>query len=110
MGIYTAIIAGILGSSIGGSKYSITVPPGAMTVVVLSTLNKYGIEGLLLAGFLAGIIQVLFGLIKIGKFVKFIPLPVIIGFTAGIGAINPIITGRGMNFTNFPIFISPNKT
>ena len=87
MGIYTAIIAGILGSSIGGSKYSITGPTGAMTVVVLSTLNKYGIEGLLLAGFLAGIIQVLFGLIKIGKFVKFIPLPVIIGFTAGIGAI-----------------------
>src|SRR3989338_7740818 len=58
MGIYTAIIAGILGSAIGGSKYSITGPTGAMAVIILSTVNKYGIEGLLVAGFLAGLIQI----------------------------------------------------
>ncbi len=87
MGLYTAVIAGILVSATGGSRYSITGPTGAMTVIILSTLNSYGIEGLLLAGFLAGIFQILFGLFKLGKVVKYIPLPVISGFTSGIGAI-----------------------
>lgn len=87
MGIYTAIIAGILGSSIGGSRFSITGPTGAMAVIILSTVNKYGVEGLLVAGFLAGLIQIILGLIKIGRFVKFIPFPIISGFTAGIGVI-----------------------
>ena len=87
MGLYTAVIAGILVSTTGGSKYSITGPTGAMTVIILSTLNSYGLEGLLLAGFLAGIFQILFGLFKLGKVVKYIPLPVISGFTSGIGAI-----------------------
>lgn len=87
MGLYTAIIAGILASLFGGSKYSITGPTGAMTVVILSTLNRYGLEGLLLAGFLAGVIQMMFGLIKLGKLIKFIPLPIVSGFTAGIGVI-----------------------
>ncbi|MBN2880662.1 SulP family inorganic anion transporter [Candidatus Woesearchaeota archaeon] len=84
-GIYTAIIAGILGSLFGGSKFSITGPTGAMTVVILATLNKFGFEGLLIVGILAGLIQIFLGIIKVGKFVKFMPLPVISGFTAGIG-------------------------
>jgi len=87
MGLYTAVIAGMLVSATGGSKYSITGPTGAMTVIILSTLNSHGLEGLLLAGFLAGIFQILFGLFKLGKVVKYIPLPVISGFTSGIGAI-----------------------
>ncbi|MBI2572924.1 SulP family inorganic anion transporter [Candidatus Woesearchaeota archaeon] len=87
MGLYTAIIAGILGSAFGGSVYSITGPTGAMTVVILSAVHKFGIEGLLLAGFLAGVFQLLFGFAKLGRFVKFIPMPVVTGFTAGIGAI-----------------------
>lgn len=87
MGLYTAIIAGILGSAFGGSKFSITGPTGAMSVIILSTVNKFGLEGLLLAGLLAGIFQILFGIIRLGKSVKYIPLPVITGFTAGIGAI-----------------------
>ncbi|PIN80651.1 sodium-independent anion transporter [Candidatus Woesearchaeota archaeon CG10_big_fil_rev_8_21_14_0_10_32_9] len=96
LGVYTAIIAGILGSSLGGSKFSITGPTGAMTVIVLSTVNKYGLEGLMLAGVLAGIIQITLGLIKLGKLVKFIPLPIVSGFTAGIGAI--IFIGQIPNF------------
>ncbi len=95
MGLYTAIIAGVLGSALGGSKFSITGPTGAMTVIILSTVNKYGIEGLLLAGFLAGILQLFFGIIKLGKVVKYIPLPVISGFTAGIGVI--IFSGQIAN-------------
>ncbi len=87
MGLYTAIIAGLLGSLFGGSTYSITGPTGAMTVIILSAVSKFGIEGLLLAGFMAGIIQLFFSFIKLGRFVKFIPLPVVSGFTAGIGAI-----------------------
>ena len=95
MGLYTAVIAGILGSTFGGSKFSITGPTGAMTVIILATVNKYGIEGLLLTGFLAGILQILFGLLKLGRVVKYIPFPIISGFTAGIGVI--IFTGQIAN-------------
>lgn len=87
MGLYTAVIAGILVSVTGGSRYSITGPTGAMTVIILSTLHSFGLEGLLMAGFLAGAFQILFGILKLGKVVKYIPLPVISGFTSGIGAI-----------------------
>ncbi|WP_256623762.1 SulP family inorganic anion transporter [Methanolobus chelungpuianus] len=87
LGLYTAVIAGILASSVGGSRYSITGPTGAMTVIILSTVHSFGLEGLLLAGFLAGVFQLLFGLLRLGKVVKYIPLPVISGFTSGIGAI-----------------------
>ncbi|ETA68029.1 sulfate permease-like transporter, MFS superfamily [Methanolobus tindarius DSM 2278] len=87
MGLYTAVIAGILVASTGGSRYSISGPTGAMTVIILSTLHSFELEGLLLAGFLAGAFQILFGILKLGKVVKYIPLPVISGFTSGIGAI-----------------------
>jgi SulP family sulfate permease len=87
LGLYTAVIAGMLASSVGGSRYSITGPTGAMTVIILSTVHSFGLEGLLLAGFLAGVFQILFGLLRLGKVVKYIPLPVISGFTSGIGAI-----------------------
>lgn len=96
MGLYTAIIAGILCSLFGGSRFSITGPTGAMTVIILSTIHKFGIEGLLLAGFLAGLIQLVFGLVGVGKFVKFIPLPIVSGFTAGIGVL--IFLGQIPNF------------
>jgi SulP family sulfate permease len=95
MGLTTAIIAGFLGSAFGGSRFSITGPTGAMTVVILSTLHKFGMEGLLLAGFLAGLIQLILGLVKIGKYIKFIPLPIISGFTSGIGIL--IFTGQISN-------------
>lgn len=103
MGLYTAIIAGLLGSLFGGSIYSITGPTGAMTVIILSTVAKFGIEGLFVAGLLAGLIQIGFGLIKLGRFVKFIPLPVISGFTAGIGAIifiGQIANSLGLSITS----------
>ena len=87
MGLYTAVIAGMLGAAAGGSRYSISGPTGAMTVIILSTLHSFELEGLLLAGFLAGAFQILFGILKLGKVVKYIPLPVISGFTSGIGAI-----------------------
>lgn len=87
MGLYTAIVAGILGSLFGGSIFSVTGPTGAMVVLILSTVTKFGIEGLLIAGFLAGLFQIGFGLLRVGKVVKYLPMPLISGFTAGIGAI-----------------------
>lgn len=95
MGLYTAIIAGVLVSSFGGSRYSISGPTGAMTVIILSTVNTHGVEGLLLAGLLAGIFQILFGIMNLGKVVKYIPLPVISGFTSGIGVL--ILIGQLSN-------------
>ena len=87
MGLYTAVIAGILASLFGGSTFSITGPTGAMVVLILSTVTKFGIEGLLLAGLLAGLFQIAFGLLRVGKVVKYLPMPLISGFTGGIGAI-----------------------
>lgn len=101
MGIYTAIIAGVLGSLFGGSKFSITGPTGAMTVIILSTVHSFGLEGLLLAGFLAGVMQIIFGTVRLGMIVKFIPLPIISGFTAGIGVI--IFVGQIANFLGIKV-------
>lgn len=85
MGLYTAIIGGILASSISGSKFSITGPTGAMAVIIFTVVEKHGIEGLILAGFLAGLMQLIMGFLKLGKAVSYIPLPVVSGFTSGIG-------------------------
>lgn len=87
LGFYTAIIAGILTPLLGGSSYSISGPTGAMAVIILSIVNQYGIEGLLLAGFVSGLLQLFFGFMNLGKVIKYIPLPVVSGFTAGIGAV-----------------------
>ncbi|WNY23519.1 C4-dicarboxylic acid transporter DauA [Methanimicrococcus hongohii] len=84
-GIYTAVIAGFLASLFGGSKYSITGPTGAMSVVVLTAISQYGLEGLFLATVLAGLIQIILGILKVGKIIKFIPLPLVSGFTGGLG-------------------------
>ncbi len=87
IGIYTAILAGILSSFFGGSKFIITAPTSMLIVIILSTKNSLGFEGLLLAGFFAGIILILFGLFKLGKTFKYIPLPIVSGFTCGMGII-----------------------
>ena len=105
MGMYTAVVAGILGAVFGGSRFSITGPTGAMTVIILATVNKHGLEGLFLAGLLAGLMQIGFGLLKIGRIVKYIPLPVVTGFTAGIGAI--IFIGQLANA--FGVTIPPEE-
>ena len=85
VGIYTAVVAGFLASLFGGSKFSITGPTGSMAIVVLSAVSMYGMEGLFLATVLAGIIQIAMGLLKVGKIIKFMPLPLISGFNTGLG-------------------------
>lgn len=83
-GIYTAFIAGVLISLLGGSKYQIGGPTGAFVPILLGIVLMYGYENLLVAGLLAGIMLVLMGVFKLGGFIQFIPRPVTVGFTAGI--------------------------
>jgi SulP family sulfate permease len=95
-GIYTTIVAGILISLFGGSKFQIGGPTGAFIPILFAIVIQYGYENLLIAGFLAGIILVLLGLFKLGALIKFIPRPVTIGFTSGIAVI--IFSGQIANF------------
>ena len=95
-GLYTAIVAGIIAAVFGGSPVQITGPTGAMAVILVGIVAKYGIEKVWIAGVMAGIIQVALGVAKLGRLVKFIPYPVTAGFTNGIAVI--IFCGQLNNF------------
>ena len=86
-GLYTAIIAGFLISALGGSRVQIGGPTGAFVVIVYGIVAKYGYDGLVLCTILAGIILIVMGLTRMGALIKFIPYPVITGFTSGIAVI-----------------------
>jgi len=86
-GLYTAIVAGFLISALGGSRVQIGGPTGAFVVIVSGVVAQYGVDGLLLATLMAGVILVAFGLLRLGGAIKFIPYPVTIGFTTGIAVI-----------------------
>jgi SulP family sulfate permease len=86
-GIITAIIAGFIISCLGGSRVQIGGPTGAFIVIVLSITAKYGYQGLLIATFMAGIILILMGLLRLGSLLKYIPQTLITGFTSGIAVI-----------------------
>jgi len=83
-GIITAIVAGFIISFLGGSKVQIGGPTGAFIVIIYGIIQEYGIEGLMVATMMAGIILALLGIFKLGTIIKFIPYPIIIGFTSGI--------------------------
>lgn len=86
-GLITAIVGGFFVSMLGGSRVQIGGPTGAFVVIVLNILNKYGLEGLVAATFMAGVILILLGIFKLGDMVKFIPYPITTGFTSGIAII-----------------------
>ncbi|NBB97971.1 MAG: STAS domain-containing protein [Alphaproteobacteria bacterium] len=86
-GLYTAIVGGFLVSLLGGSRYQIGGPAGAFIVLVAGTVMQIGVEGLILATFLSGIMLMLVGLLRLGDYIKFIPFPVTVGFTSGIAVI-----------------------
>ena len=83
-GIITAIIAGLLISVFGGSKVQIGGPTGAFIVIVFGIIADYGIGGLTIATFMAGIFLILMGVLRVGTIIKYIPYPIIVGFTSGI--------------------------
>ena len=86
-GLITAVIAGFLISALGGSRVQIGGPTGAFVVVIFNVIAKHGYDGLLVATLLAGLILIGAGLIRLGQMIKFIPHPVVTGFTAGIAVI-----------------------
>jgi sulfate permease, SulP family len=86
-GLYTAIVGGFLISLLGGSRFQIGGPAGAFIVLVAASVERHGVDGLLLAVIMAGIFLVAAGYLRLGTYIKFIPYPVTVGFTAGIAVI-----------------------
>ena len=83
-GIITAIVAGFIISLLGGSKVQIGGPTGAFIVIIYGIIQEYGISGLTVATLMAGVLLILLGVFKLGAVIKFIPYPIIVGFTSGI--------------------------
>ena len=86
-GLYTAIVGGILVSLLGGSRFQIGGPAGAFIVLVAGTVQTHGLDGLIIATILSGLMLLAIGALKLGTYIKFIPYPVTVGFTAGIAVI-----------------------
>lgn len=86
-GLYTSIIAGVIMGALSGSKFQISGPTGAFIVILLGVVNQFGLDGLMTAGFMAGVLLLAMGLTGLGSVIKYIPYPVTVGFTAGIGTI-----------------------
>ena len=99
-GIYTSIVAGLVVSVFGGSRIQIAGPTGAFIVILAGVVARHGVDGLLIATMLAGFILLAMGLARFGRAIRFIPDPVITGFTAGIGVI--IWVGQWRDFFGLP--------
>src|SRR5579859_3839559 len=99
-GLYTAIVAGAAVSLFGGSRIQIAGPTGAFVVILAGITAQFGIGGMMLASLMAGVILILLGAARMGAVIRFIPDPVIAGFTAGIGVI--IWVGQWKDFFGLP--------
>ena len=86
-GLIASIIGGFIVSALGGSRFQIGGPAGAFIVLVAATVAQHGVDGLILATFLSGLMLLAIGLLRLGTFIKYIPYPVTVGFTAGIAVI-----------------------
>lgn len=86
-GIITAIVAGFIIAFLGGSRVQIGGPTGAFIIIIAGVVANYGMKGLIIATFLAGIIQIIMGFLKLGDVIKFMPYPVVVGFTSGIAVV-----------------------
>jgi SulP family sulfate permease len=109
-GLYTAIVGGFLVSALGGSRFQIGGPAGAFIVVVAAIVERHGYDGLVLATIVAGAIMITVGLLRFGTYIKYIPYPVTVGFTAGIALV--ILTSQlkelfGLTLTSEPASFLP---
>src|SRR3990172_6451753 len=86
-GLVTAILAGLIMGALGGAPYQISGPTGAMSAVLIVLVARYGLEGIWMAGLLSGTLLLIIGIMRLGRFIAFIPAPVISGFTSGIALI-----------------------
>lgn len=104
-GLITAIVAGLIISLLGGSRVQIGGPTGAFIVIVYGVLQNYGIDGLIISTILAGVIMIAFGLLRLGSLLKFIPHPLIVGFTSGIALVifsTQVKDALGLHFDKLP--------
>ena len=104
-GLITAIIAGFIISLLGGSRVQIGGPTGAFIVIVFGIVSQYGMDGLIISTILAGIMLIIFGLLRLGSLLKFIPHPLIVGFTSGIALVifsTQIKDALGLQIDNTP--------
>ena len=104
-GIITAIVAGFVISALGGSKVQIGGPTGAFIIIIYGSIQQYGLEGLTIATIMAGVFLILFGLLHLGTIIKYIPYPIVVGFTSGIAV--TIFTTQvkdlfGLSISNLP--------
>lgn len=105
-GIYTSIIAGIAVALLGGSRIQVAGPTGAFVVILANVTAHYGVSGLQIATLMAGVILIIMGFLRLGQVIKFIPDPVIVGFTAGIGVI--IFVGEWKDFFGLDLSLPLN--
>jgi SulP family sulfate permease len=104
-GIFTAIIAGFLVAALGGSRVQIGGPAGAFIVIIYGIIEKYGLANLLISTMLAGVLLMAMGLFKMGNLIRFIPVPIVIGFTNGIAvliALSQMKDFFGINIQKMP--------
>jgi len=104
-GLVTAIIAGLIISGLGGSRVQIGGPTGAFVVIVYSVIQKFGMDGLLIATIMGGVILVIMGVFHFGSIIKFIPYPVVVGFTSGIAVI--IFSSQVRDFFGLTMYTVP---
>jgi SulP family sulfate permease len=104
-GIYSSIISSIIIGLLGGSRVQITGPTGAFIIIIQTTISKYGLEGLMITTVLAGLILIIMGILKLGKLIKYIPTPIVTGFTGGIAITIFTLEIKGflgLTLTNLP--------
>ena len=104
-GLVTAVVAGFFISFLGGTRVQIGGPTGAFVVVIFDVIARYGFDGLIVASVMAGILLIVAGYARLGKLIKYIPYPVITGFTTGIAVIiasSQVKDFLGLNFTDVP--------
>lgn len=100
-GLVTAVVAGLLISALGGSRVQIGGPTGAFVIIVYGIVQKYGVDGLIVATIMAGVLLIIMGLARFGAVVKFIPRSVVVGFTSGIALV--IFSSQAKDFLGLPL-------
>lgn len=106
-GLYTAILAGFTAAMLGGSAMQVTGPTGAFVIIVYGIIAKFGMDGLITATLLAGIILLAMGLLKLGSVIRYVPFPITVGFTAGIAL--TILAGQLNDFFGFGLTKMPSE-
>lgn len=109
-GIYTAIVAGFFISVFGGGRYQIGGPTSAFVIIVFNVIQQYGYNGLMISMFIAGAVLIIAGFLKLGSYIRYIPYPVIIGFTSGIAVLLFITQVKdllGLHIEKVPVEVLP---